>query len=411
MKIYDMLEDNFLNDKVIETNFSKSINKKEKDFLKFLFVEFTLKKDLQKKEILEIPISKLQKELNYTNTNSLYKFLDNLLSKKIIYSISNKKKKIFSGNFPIFSSYNISFDSVYLLLSKELLLSAKEKTLYSLLNINLLVFMRERSSYNLYRYLIANTTNMNYIDIPLNLLKEIINSDDKYERFFDFETKVLKKIIEDINDFSHFKVDYTKVKIGEFKNNKVDRIHFTVKSRDYINKQILLKEDLNKVLNLIKDNIKDFHSVQNLISKYIDKKGVDYVYKNALLVKNNPKGNFEQNLKKALLLDLTNEFNNRKFIEVINVNDIFSNTFFIQLVLSVEMKKLDLDSELQTLLDTRFFNKTSILKDGHILEENFGTFKIYIQYNKKIKSIIKLFILEPIPVKDVSDSKLKKLDS
>ena len=96
MKIYDMLEDNFLNDKVIETNFSKSINKKEKDFLKFLFIEFTLKKDLQKKEILEIPISKLQKELNYTNTNSLYKFLDNLLSKKIIYSISNKKKKIFN---------------------------------------------------------------------------------------------------------------------------------------------------------------------------------------------------------------------------------------------------------------------------------------------------------------------------
>ena len=65
------------------------------------------------------------------------------------------------------------------------------------------------------------------------------------------------------------------------------------------------------------------------------------------------------------------------------------------------MKKLDFDSELQNLLDTRFFNKTSILKDGHILEENFGTFKIYIQYNKKIKSIIKLFILEPIPVKDV----------
>ena len=50
MKIYDMLEDNFLNDKVIETNFSKSINKKEKDFLKFLFIEFTLKKDLQKKK-------------------------------------------------------------------------------------------------------------------------------------------------------------------------------------------------------------------------------------------------------------------------------------------------------------------------------------------------------------------------
>lgn len=131
--------------------------------------------------------------MNYTNTSSLCKFLDNLLSKKIIYSISNKKKKIFSGNFPIFSSYNISFDFVYLLLSKELLLSAKEKTLYSLLNINLLVFMRERSSYNLYRYLIANTTNMNYIDIPLDLLKEIINSDDKYERFFDFETKILKK--------------------------------------------------------------------------------------------------------------------------------------------------------------------------------------------------------------------------
>lgn len=102
-----------------------------------------------------------------------------------------------------------------------------------------------------------------------------------------------------------------------------------------------------------------------------------------LFVKNNPKGNFEQNLKSTSFRLNKWIFNNRKFIEVINVNDIFSNTFFIQLVLSVEMKKLDLDSELQTLLDTRFFNKTSILKDGHILEENFGTFKIYIQYNKK----------------------------
>ena len=45
MKIYDALEDNFLKDKAIEINFSKPINKKEKDFLKFLFVEFTLKKN------------------------------------------------------------------------------------------------------------------------------------------------------------------------------------------------------------------------------------------------------------------------------------------------------------------------------------------------------------------------------
>ena len=58
MKIYDALEDNFLKDKAIEINFSKPINKKEKDFLKFLFVEFTLKKDFQKKEILEISINK-----------------------------------------------------------------------------------------------------------------------------------------------------------------------------------------------------------------------------------------------------------------------------------------------------------------------------------------------------------------
>ena len=84
MKMYDALEDNFLKDKVIEINFSKSINKKEKDFLKFLFVEFTLKKDFQKKEILEISIDKLQKVLSYTTTSSLYKFLVNLVSKTIV---------------------------------------------------------------------------------------------------------------------------------------------------------------------------------------------------------------------------------------------------------------------------------------------------------------------------------------
>ena len=405
MKIYDSLEESFLHDKSISIDFSKAINNKEKEFLKFLFVEFSLDQDFNKKEILEIPLIKLQHSLGYNDLKPLKKFLDNLLSKKVLYSISDKRKIIFTGNFCIFSSYNILFDSVYLSMSKELILSTKEKNLYSLLNINLFVFMREISSYNLYRYLIANASNNPYIEISITSLKEILNSKEKYDRFFDFETKILKKVIDDINIFSNFEVGYVKVKAGEFKNNKVDKIQFTIKSHDSLKKQAILKEDVNKILNLIKDNITDFHSIQKLISKYIFKKGFDYVYKNALLVQNNPTDSFEQSFKKALLLDLSNEFSNKKFIEVINIHDIYSNTLFIQLILSAEMKRLELNTELQTLFDTRLFYRTSLLKDGHILEEDFGTFKLYVHYNRKTESIIRVSILKPIGHKDVADKK------
>ena len=69
------------------------------------------------------------------------------------------------------------------------------------------------------------------------------------------------------------------------------------------------------------------------------------------------------------------------------------------------MKRLELNTELQTLFDTRLFYRTSLLKDGHILEEDFGTFKLYVHYNRKTESIIRVSILKPIGHKDVGDKK------
>ena len=112
MKIYDGLEESFLHDKSISIDFSKAINNKEKEFLKFLFIEFSLDQDFNKKEVLEIPLINLQHYLGYNDMKPLKKFLDNLLSKKVLYSISDKRKIIFTGNFCIFSSYNILFVSV-----------------------------------------------------------------------------------------------------------------------------------------------------------------------------------------------------------------------------------------------------------------------------------------------------------
>ena len=78
MKIYDGLEESFLHDKSISIDFSKAINNKEKEFLKFLFIEFSLDQDFNKKEVLEIPLIKLQHYLGYNDMKPLKKFLDNL---------------------------------------------------------------------------------------------------------------------------------------------------------------------------------------------------------------------------------------------------------------------------------------------------------------------------------------------
>ncbi|MDO5088807.1 MAG: replication initiation protein [Leptotrichiaceae bacterium] len=398
MNISNSVNKNFFENKKIKVTFLKALNKKEKDFLKYLFVRFKLLEYFEKTSIVsDVPLNDLLLHLKYTSVNQLQKFLNNLLSKKLVYSVSGNKKLIITGTFPVLSSYSIVYNKIDFLFPKELLLARKINTLFALLRIDFLIFMGDEFSYNLYIYLISSKTENNFIEVALGELKEILNTGDKYERFFDFEKKVLKKSVDDINLFSDIELKYEKIKIGEFKNNRVEKIRFTLKSRienEKTLKNIDLTDNINKILDMVKGDIKDFHTTFELIKNYIIKRNFDYVYKNTVFVKENFKDNVEHSLKKALLLDFARASSPKKFREIINIKKMYSTPFLIQLDISTLLRKHELTHELQTLLDTGFFNKINILKDDQILDRHFETFKIYVHYFKNKESIITISIIE-----------------
>ena len=254
--------------------------------------------------------------------------------------------------------------------------------------------MGDEITYNCYTYLISDKNYSNDTVITLGRLKEMLDAGNKYERFFDFEKQVLKKIVETINLFSDIKVIYQKIKIGEHVNNKVEKILFKI--IDTNNKKIKEKneelvQNINNIMDLIKNDVKDFHYTYELIKTYILKKDYDYVYANVNFTKKHFKNNIEKQLKKVLLLDLAqfskNNFKNES--EILNIKRKYNTSFFLQLDLANLLRQHHLENELRVIVDDGYFNEILTLKNEQIMEKNFYDFKIYIQYFQNSESIIK----------------------
>ena len=110
MNIFEPINKYFLENKKIDITFSKLMNKKEKDFLKFIFKKYNLMTILEKSSIVDnLSLYDILKELKYKDVSQLQKFLNNLLSKKINFNIyflllakkPNCKKSMISFSWPL----------------------------------------------------------------------------------------------------------------------------------------------------------------------------------------------------------------------------------------------------------------------------------------------------------------------
>lgn len=394
MDIYKPINKHFLENKKIKFLFSKPLNKKEKQFLKFLFIEYKLLEKFEETVILqEVELSEVLDVLKFSRFEQLKKFLDNLQVKKLEFSIFSNDKVVLHGRFPILVSYNIVYSKIEFQFAREIQNARKNNTLFSLLRFDFLVFMGDEATYNFYIYLISDKNYNNDTVITLERLKEMFDTGDKYERFFDFEKQVLKKAIETINLFSDIKVTYEKIKVGEHVNNKVEKIRFKIvdNSKTSEEKSRQLVQNINSIMDLIKNDVKDFHSTYELIKKYILKRNYDYVYTNVLFTKKQFKNNVEKQLKKVLLLDLAqfSKTNFRKETEIFNVKRKYTTSFFLQLDVANLMRQNYLENELRIIVDDGYFNEILVLKNKQIMEKRFYDFKIYIQYFQNAESIIK----------------------
>ena len=84
MDIYASINKHFLENKKIKISFSKVLNKKEKYFLKFLFMEYKLLEKFEKATILQdVDLNEILDVLKFSTFEQLKKFLDNLQVKKL----------------------------------------------------------------------------------------------------------------------------------------------------------------------------------------------------------------------------------------------------------------------------------------------------------------------------------------
>ena len=93
MDIYASINKHFLENKKIKISFSKVLNKKEKYFLKFLFMEYKLLEKFEKATILQdVDLNEILDVLKFSTFEQLKKFLDNLQVKKLEFSIFSNDK-------------------------------------------------------------------------------------------------------------------------------------------------------------------------------------------------------------------------------------------------------------------------------------------------------------------------------
>ena len=393
LNIYNSQQFNFLKKHNFSVLTNKALNKKEKKFLKILYLSCGIL-DKNNSEI-SYKIEEILNILNYDSITRLEKFLNNIISKRVFYRVEEDNKLLQNGSFGIINSYSVYKGRIYFLLSEEILLSFIEKTLFSYLKIDKFIFMEENFSYNLYLYLIPLFYNQKEVVIDLDKLKNILNAETSYERFYDFEKYILKKAIEDIVTFSKYNLSYYKMKTGKNVNNKVTAIKFILnneKPGNYFD----VKHAANELLNVVKTKVVNINEMYELILLYIIKRSYDYVLTNIKYTLANYTDNIEKHLKKALLYDLGNTEKIDKYALYVEDIAYFKTPFILQMNLWRHLNKVSAEipdyDDVNRLYYSDFFKKIIKLRDKEEFDFSNDTVRIYIKYNEKEDSIIRIYI-------------------
>ena len=393
LNIYNSQQFNYLKKHNFSVLTNKALNKKEKKFLKTLYLSCGIL-DKNNSEI-SYKIEEILNILNYECVSRLEKFLNNIISKRVFYRVEEDNKLLQTGSFGIINSYSVYENRIYFLLSEEILLSFIEKTLFAYLKIDKFIFMEENFSYNLYLYLIPLFYNKKEVVIELDKLKNILNAETSYERFYDFEKYILKKAIEDIVTFSKYNLSYYKMKTGKNVNNKVTAIKFILnneKPGNYFD----VKHAANELLNIVKAKVVNINEMYELILLYIIKRNYDYVLTNIKYTLANYNDNVEKHLKKALLYDLGNTEKIDKYTLYVEDIAFFKTPFILQMNLWRHLNKVSAEipdyDDINRLYYSDFFKKIIKLKDKEEFDFSNDTVRIYIKYNEKEDSIIRIFI-------------------
>ena len=311
--------------------------------------------------------------------------LKGLMGKGIDINYLKGERRIFN-TFNYVTSYTYNGEIFNIFIPLNILNCFKKNTLEYKISLRTFFYLRKKAVINFFNLLIKDIEQNRDIEVSLEELRDIYEiSIESYDRFFDFEKNILKPLVEKVNNYSNFVIEYEKIKKGENKNNKVIGIRFKIHNIE-IEKN---KGETNYLIQIIKNMITDYQEIWESINSSIQHYGFESTRRNILFLKENGLEISDDDIKIYLKND------GRNIEEILKISDH---------ILIKEKYSIYKDSNtfLKTIYDTIIgydfyyslnFNFLSIIKnyrEGESLYYKDSTFVIFGNY-KNNKGFFKIF--------------------
>lgn len=273
----------------IELFYSKKFSKND-----HLFKNYLIKKViLTNKKNFKISETSLIKIINLPHGEDFSTFIKKFFSKYISVEYINTSKKNKELHFNIIASYWKDDNIYHLNLTEDFYdLFTSENSQLRSLNIDSLLSFSNVVSSNLFSFVKSNQM-LSSITVSLDELKNILGIEDNYNRFFDFENKILIPALKEIRSNISFPVSYSKLKNSLSSNSKVTKIKFEfLKSNS--------TEDVSTLLELVGSYSQNSNILKSFVEKSINQYDYKYVERNIKYSILHNKNNFEEFLTQAL---------------------------------------------------------------------------------------------------------------
>jgi plasmid replication initiation protein len=356
--------------KNLEIDFNKKLSKKEKKLLLLL---------IEKNENSEVKIES-------SNHSDTIMVLKGLFRKSIIFSLY-KDGKLLKGEFRILNNYYETDNDINILLNENIVEVVNNCTLSNKFNLISILNFQNKYTETIFKFLQNNFKEKNEIFITIENLKKLLEISKGYERFYDFNTKIIKICSDDINKNSNIDISYKLIKSGNFTNNKVIAIKFKLKRSQ--NKRNI-NEEVNNIFKIIKSEVKDFYAIKQVIEYYLLKYDYEYVNQNVQYSLNNYSENFDVFLTDALEKNLIINFKNLPLISVKKL--IKSSLSLHNEVVSIFKSLNNVIAIDHTVKNVLFLKKIYSTRGGEFIELNIGEYLVKIDYQKnKGETLIEVY--------------------
>ena len=353
--------------KDIKIDFTKHLTRKDKELFQYI--------KLQKYN--HISLLKFYEIYSLNEKDDVIKFLNNLMTKNI--TISSKENNYFT-TISIIQSYYINNAMIYLVFSDEITSSFKKGSFFDKLGLRNILFLEEKFSYRLYQYIYNNRENTLYI--PIETLRDILEIEDSYKRFYDIEKNLLIPIIEDIRKNGEIELEYQKVKNGEHKSAKILGITLLRKNLSPVSKSDETSLIIDGLMIRLGNKIKNFSEIYALLMKNLAEYGEEYIKEKVDYVLKSFNENIEEHLKR-IFLDRNSEEK-----PDFRIKKVFRSLFELHSEIFNYIQKRNL-TQLSTYM---FLVKLYSLKDRDTLILKDKNLIIKIQYNKNSISTVDFFL-------------------